>query len=346
MKKKRTPPPLAEALLEAHVAFMLDQLEGPHLDALMQDELDAGLAIAGRLKLDDAVQAQSVKDSIQAFAVDLELAGGIPELVGDIARELHGAKILRHTTLGELLPDARFNEMLDKALEMKPLRERLIHTLVSTPQYRALASNLIYEGITRYLGAQSVARRVPGASSVFKLGKAVINRAAPDLEATLEEGLRRQIRASVKATALASERLLRDNLTDERLRVAVTTIWQELKPIKVSALLKDISPLDFEEWFVIGYEYWRELRRTEIYSSLIYAGVDRFFASYGERTLADLLDDIGITRELMLAEARRYGPPAIRALRRGGHLQAFIHRNLARFYHSEAAAAVIAKHLE
>lgn len=337
---------LAEALLDAHVAHVLEQLEGEALDQLMQQELDAGLAAAEKLTLNDAVEAQTIKDTIRTFAVELEVGGGIPELVGDIARDLHGAKILHHTTLGDLLSDARFSEMLDKALEMKPLRERLIHLAVSTPQYQAFASNLIYEGINRYLGAKAVAKRVPGASSMLKLGKAVMSRAAPDLEATLEDGLRKQIRASVKATARASERALRENLDDERIRAGVKTIWQELKPLKVSALLKDISSLDFEEWFVIGYEYWRELRESEIYSTLIFAGVDRFFASYGDRSLQELLDDIGITRELMLGEARRYGPPAIKALKRKGLLEPAIRRNLARFYHSEAASKVISKHLD
>lgn len=336
--------PLAQELLDAHVDFMLGQLEGAQLDALMAEELEAGLEIAGRLKLNDAVQAQSVKDSIQIFAVELELGGGLPELVGDIARELHGAKILRHTTLGDVLPDARFKEMLDKAIEMKPLRERLIHLAISTPQYQAFASNLIYQGINRYLGAKAVARRVPGASSMLKLGKAVMSRAAPDLEATLEDGLRKQIRASVKATARASEHALLEHLTDERIHAVAMAVWHEIKPLKLSSLLKDVSTLDFEEWFVIGYEFWRELRHTEVYSALINAGVDRFFKSYSERTLLELLDDIGISRDLMLAEARRYAPPAIRALKRGGHLEAFVRRNLARFYQSEAAASVIANH--
>lgn len=336
---------LAEALLDAHVKFFLDQLSGPQLGFLLEQELDAALAAAGELTLNEVVDARSIKESIRVFAVELELRGGIPELVGEVARAIHGAKILQQTTLGEVLSDEQFSEMLDKALEMKPLRESLIHALVTSPQYHAFASDLIYQGITRYLGAKAVARRVPGAASVMKLGKAVMGRAAPGLEATLEDSLRKQIQASVKATAKASDRALRDGLNDEQLRAALTELWDSAKHHKLSTLLRNISSLDLEEWFVIGYEYWRELRATDIYSTLIHVGVDRFFALYGERTLRELLDDIGIIRELMLAEALRYAPAAIKGLKRKKLLEPFIRRNLARFYHSDSAAAVLSAQL-
>jgi hypothetical protein len=54
-----------------------------------------------------------------------------------------------------------------------------------------------------------------------------------------------------------------------------------------------------------------------------------------------LLDDLGISREIMLREAMRFAPHVIKVLNKKKLLEPVIRRNLARFYHSDAARAVL-----
>jgi len=111
-KKKNT---TAEALLEAHVQFMLRQFEGKALRPRIEKEIDALLGDAERIHLKDVVSREAVKETVRVYAVKLELNAGIPELVADIAHRLHAHQIHAKTRLSDLLSDQQFGEILDKA---------------------------------------------------------------------------------------------------------------------------------------------------------------------------------------------------------------------------------------
>lgn len=41
--------------------------------------------------------------------------------------------------------------------------------------------------------------------------------------------------------------------------------------------MKQLTPLDVEEFFVLIYEYWKELRQSQFMQGLILYGVEVFF---------------------------------------------------------------------
>jgi len=87
---------------------------------------------------------------------------------------------------------------------------------------------------------------------------------------------------------------------------------------------------------VLGYDEWRRLRQTEYIQRLIYTGIDVFFDAYEDTPIADLLDDVGITRAHMLAEIERFAPKAIKLLDDRGYIRDWLTRQLSPFYESEA----------
>ena len=81
----------AEALLEAHVAWLAGRLESEALEDDVARRLDAALALAGQLKLEDVVTLRSIQQTAIGYASDMTLGGAIPALVGDIATALRQA---------------------------------------------------------------------------------------------------------------------------------------------------------------------------------------------------------------------------------------------------------------
>jgi hypothetical protein len=333
---------VAEALLEAHVAFVLEQLTTDALLPLMEDGLDAALADAAKLKLKDVVTPKMIKDTTRTYAVELQLGGGLPELIGDIARALYSHKIHEATTFGDLVSDRTFGEVVDKLLEFKSLREKVAMELFSGPLYAEFASDLLYHGIQGYLGNNALTRNIPGAGSMMKLGKRVMSKASPGLESTLEDGLKKYIGKSVEATSRRSVDYLIHHVDDAAIREMALDIWDRVRELPVAILRQDIRSLDQEELFVIGYEYFQELRRTEFFSTLIDAAIDSFFDKYGNASLMHLLDDIGVTRDMMIGEAQRYAPPILKTLKKKKMLDATVRRYLEPFYLSGQVEKIIA----
>lgn len=334
--------PKAEVLLNAHVAFIMDRLHGKALQSLIEEQVDHLLADAERITLNEAVTRDMIKETARGYAVDLELSGAIPELVGDIARDLYANPVHDVTSVGDLLPDDLFGEFLDKILEMRELRQRVVHEAVANPVYAALVSDILMEGLRGYVqqGAER-ARRIPGATRAARLGKSLLSTALPAIEETIEDGLRAYIRKSLEGVLLRSEHFLLDHFNEEKIREVAIEVWDVIKERRIADFKKGVSSLDVEEFFVIGYETWRELRTTPIYGALIDGGIDSFFDKYGESTLAEILDEMGITREIALRDAMRFAPPVLGMLKKKGLLEPLIRRNLEKFYRSAAVSRII-----
>ncbi len=333
--------PKAAALLDAHVAFITAQLTGKGLEALLAAEVDQLLADAEGIRLNEAVTRDMIKDTVRGYAVELELSGAIPELVGDIARALYANPVHDFTTLGDLLPDHLFGEFLDKVLELRELRERVIHEAVANPVYAALASDVLIEGLRGYARqGRELARRVPGAERARRLGERLLGGALPALEETLEEGIRQYAQRTLEALLHRSEHFLR-GFDEERLRTMAWEVWEVLREKRVAELRRGLTSLDVEEFFVIGYETWRELRNTPFYAALIDGGIDAFFDKYGETSLRELLDEMGIDRDMILRDAMRFAPPVLAMLKRKKLLEPFLRRNLESFYHSAAVTRIL-----
>jgi hypothetical protein len=337
VKKKHTP---AEALLDAHVQFVIDELTSEVLEELIEQEVDAGLATAAKLTLNAVVTRDMIKATALTYAADLELGGGLPELVGEIARAIYEHPVHAQTRFGDLMSDKRFAEIVDQVLEAKSLREKLVHEAIANPLYTSFASDLLYHGIKGYLAQNAITRNVPGASSMMKLGKAMLNKSG--LDDTIEDGLKGYIGRSVQATSRKSVDFLLHHADEDSLRDLALRLWARFKYAKVSILRDDISGLQMEEGFVTAYEYWRELRGTAYYRRLIEAGIDSFFDRYGDVSLKELLDDLGIGREVMVREAMRFGPHVLKVLKRKKLLEPIVRRLLGRFYHSGAVEKVLA----
>lgn len=339
--------PKAEVLLNAHVAFIMERLHGKALHALIAEEVDHLLADAARISLNDAVTREMIKETARGYAVELELSGAIPELVGDIARDLYANPIHDVTALGDLLPDDLFSEFLDKILEMRDLRRRVVHEAVANPVYAALASDILMEGLRGYLQQGSArARKIPGAARAVRLGQSLLGNALPAIEEAVEENLRNYIRKSLEGVMQRSEDFLLGHFNEEKIREVALDIWDVLKERHIAELREGVSSLDVEEFFVIGYEAWRELRTTAFYGALIDGGVDSFFDKYGDSTLREILDEMGITREIAIRDAMRFAPPVLEMLRQKKLLEPMIRRNLEKFYRSAAVARIIDSPIE
>ena len=119
-------------------------------------------------------------------------------------------------------------------------------------------------------------------------------------------------------------------------------IWTKIKHQKVSEFKQYVAEDDVEDAFVIGFDYWRSLREKEYYAGFIDAGVDFFFEKYSTSTLTELLEEVGVTRDMIVRDVMLYVPGALKALQKKKLLDGIIRRGLEPFYNSDVAAGILA----
>ena len=241
------------------------------------------------------------------------------------------------------MPDQVFADLLDKLLEFKALREALIREAVRNPVFSALVTELVYQGIADYLDSSSsrAAQRVPGGQSALKLGKAMMSRARGDLSDSLVDSLKTYVNKHTQTNLRTSEHYLQQAFESGEIRQFMQDLWDEGKAAKIGAGRAYVDSLDLEELFVILYEYWQKLRKSDYLSRLINTGIDTFFAHFGDKDLATILEEIGITREMMLDDAMRFAPPAIALADQKQLLEPALRRGLEGFYQSAEARALL-----
>lgn len=329
--------PLAQQLLDAHVAHVLDRLSDKNLPGEIERLVDLVLSHTGKLKLGAVVCKEDVLATAVHYAADMDIAPAIPEMVAEIARELYRHPAHEKATLNDVLADQDFKEITSKYFEMEELRARVLHEAISNPVYAALVSNLLYNGITRYVNDNPLTNNIPGAKSLLKIGKSMIDKTGTNLEA----GVKHFIKQNTQTALRDSEDFLLHQMSRDKLEGTLINIWNRIKTQPVSRFRDYVKEDDVEDFFVIGFEFWRRFRKTDYYSDLIGVGVDYFFKKYGKTSLKKLLKELGVTRDMILADAQRFAPRVIAELNKQGIIEEVARAELTRFYDSDAVGKIL-----
>jgi hypothetical protein len=69
--------------------------------------------------------------------------------------------------------------------------------------------------------------------------------------------------------------------------------------------------------------------------------VDFFFKKYGKTSLKKLLEELGVDRDMILAEALRYAPRVVAELNKHGFIEQLARNQLGDFYSSAEVAAIL-----
>ncbi len=334
--------PKAQALLDAQVAYTLSRLTADDLRVTLEQEVDLILANAPLLTLNDCVNAQMIKDTVHRYAIELDLGAGVFDIIGDIARRVHGHHIHQQTTLNDILADKHFEQILDKILELENIRDYVLKELVINPVYAGLASDVVYYGLRDYLLSQMIGgkKRVQKVSAMLSKAKDLANRLPQGLEEAIEDSLRLYINQSIRHIIAESQSFL-THIDQDKLRNSILDIWDNIKQQPISTYQQLLTSLDVEELCVLSYEFWRDFRNTTYFKVLIDAGIDAFFQRYGDVTLDELLDEVGIKRDMVLADALRFAPPVLKTLNEKALLEPFVRRHLQDFYASEQVQAIL-----
>jgi hypothetical protein len=179
------------------------------------------------------------------------------------------------------------------------------------------------------------------ASALLAAGRQIVAKLAPDAGLDLDVRLRELAEFGARLMLRHAKRAPSRSREEAPAFDAVIDLWDDHAGEPVSSLRQYVSQDDLEDLLVIGYEFWLALRDTAYLQSLLDEGCDFIFDKYGDYTLRELLDELGITRDYLVQDALRFGPPVIQVVRENGMLAAFLRRRLEPFFLSEDALALL-----
>ncbi|WP_353250770.1 hypothetical protein [Salinisphaera sp. T31B1] len=326
----------AQALLEAHVAFEVDQWQGKPAAGRLRDEIDALWQWAERTPLSQLADVDTVRGAAERLALDMDLPDQLAGVIGAIADTLVRLDVNKQTRVQDVVDESLFEEGVTLFVELEDLRARLIKRLLDSPVYTALASDVLYQGIKDYIFADTGAiKSIPGVSSLIKGSTSAVSKRLPGLEAQVEKRVRAYIENNTAKTLARSEQLLLESLDEARIRAIAADIWAAIhdKPLSIDDVVDED---ELQALIDYGFRVWKELRQTEYVGELVDQAVIAYFDHYGDRPISELLGQVGIDAPLLHQEAETIAPVVIDGLAETGLLEELIRRRLRPFYASKA----------
>ena len=329
---------LASRLLAAHVEHALARLQGDELRLQLEDQVRACFDWFSQVELCRVVTKERVMEAIDRFAIELRVSGGITELTGEIARVIVTSDQNAKTRLDEILSTRSFRDFSDKLLALEGLRRELISLFVRSSALTDAASRLLSHRITDFLS-----RPVKGERPVFprELAHRLRTSKLPELERRMSAWLFQHLERGRERYARELEERLADAVDETFLRSLLDDVWADASRLSLSHVIGFLGEQDLEDAVTFVFEFWLRFRQTDYFRHAVEAGVTHFFAKYGGESVADVIEDMGVTQEMVAKEWVASVTPWVQAAMESGFLEAQLRQELESFYLSDACVALL-----
>jgi hypothetical protein len=322
-----------QAMLEAHVQFELARWQGASLRSTLAEEVAALFAWAESIRLNEVATPAQIIDVIQRVVINMpvadELVASIRESVQVVFEQLQEEA----TPIEMILPRALFDRITASVIGMEGLRHEVTRQVVTSAVYTQLISNVLYHGIKGYLLSENtITRKIPGASSLMKLGQSALSSTAPQLEKAIDRQLIAFIRDNLQETIRESERFLNGALDEATLCAVADEIWAANAQTPLSTLAGYTDAATVDGAVEIALAFWRHFRSTPLFLALVEQVVRNFFLRKGKKNVSALLAEVGVTPAVVTNEVYALAAPGMEAARQSGYLEGRIRARLAVFY--------------
>jgi hypothetical protein len=327
---------IAERLLDAHVAHQLARGHGPAFAQLIDEEVAALFEWLAGVKLDDALTRAQVMGVIERFVIDPKVTGAFTELSGEMSRLVLSSAWSERTRVDEILRHESYTQFADKVVALNGLWRELVHLVANSNAYATLVSRALQRGLSDLVFREDHA---PGSARALLDG--LFAKLRPLIEQRVEPHVSVYLEALIKQLARRGERRLLVALDPEAVRALVDEVWDSIASMRLSDAFAYISSHDLEDFVVLGYEFWLKYRKTRYFREITAEVVDHCFVKYGDETLSDLLDELGINAQVVSRELQVFLLPLLDHAKLTGWLEQRIRSRLALFYRSDTAASIL-----
>ncbi len=320
-------------IYDAHVAFELEQFDKKHLKANIKEDVVALWKWLDTVKLDDVASVENVIAFEERNIKDRKLTKHQKEYIVDLSDSIHQLALKSKHTVSDFLSEESFNDIADKIIEQKELREKIIKDVVNNPFYGEMIADTLYDGIKSF-AAQSGPTNETVGGSLFNLGKGLLGAALSGVSDTIDKNIKKFISDNLQKSISKSEQTLKEKLSDAQLRKMAKTIWDKLEETKVKDIAKGVKLTDKDRTAILHSveKAVHAALQTEPVADLNEHVLNHFFEHSGKKSIAQILEDNGITEKIAIKETEEFLIPYVEKAAKDGFLKERIEHRLGKFY--------------
>ena len=337
-------PPTADRLLDAQVAWVMQELTGDRLLEVIERDVDELLAGAAEVRLADVTSADGVIEVVDLVLANVPASTVATTLARMTADQVHDGPSAPFVP-ADVVDRAQVASLVDASLALRPMVAQGLDRLTESPLVGTLAQRFVTRLVVDVLEAnRSLAQRVPGVGSIVSFGTNAATRmvGAADKQVQALFG-----DSASKGTAMAVRRLnsvVMATLEDPTLRDAVLEVWDTWADEPFHGVGEVVERDHLRRLAAALQDIASTGAPTPPVAAFVAAWVHGVFDLHGDTPVATLLDELGVTRDDVLAAATTVVPPLVAAAAADGGLEDAVRARLEPFFHSPAVAAILDDH--
>ncbi|HYN28962.1 MAG TPA: hypothetical protein VES95_03690 [Dermatophilaceae bacterium] len=322
-----------DRMLEAHVRLELDRWTGGGLEGTVREQVDAVFGWLGGVRLADVVPAAETASALAAVADELPVTDELVTLVTEAVAAGHALLSGHEGTVGALVSEEEVEATLTLVVGMDDARREILDVVTTSQAYTELVAHVVYLGLKSYVLTENVlARKIPGASSLVRLGQRGLNSAAPKLEGNVDRQLTAFVQANISETLRDTRRYLDVTLDAERLRALGDDVWAALIGRTLGSLTSPVDSTDLQAFVARVGPVAAQVRDSGLLGDLVETGAVRVLERHADRPVAEVLAALGLEPERLAGDVVALLRPALDQAAATGFLEARVRASLEPFY--------------
>ena len=332
---------LAEQLLEAQVRHHLDRLSGDKLpatvSALVADVLDA----AGSHPLDELVDRDAVKAIVGRALTTVPGSAAVSGLVELATSVVHDGPDEPYP-IGDLVERERVEALVDALLALHPVLERALDRLTASPLVGTVASRFMGRIVGEVLQAnRAVTDKVPGLGSLMAFGTSAASKVMGAADKQFEGLIGDTVGKGGTFAVRRLNNIVLETLRDPTTREAVLQVWDLVAQQEVVGLGSALTEDQISGVVDAVHDLAVVTAADEHVVHLGEALVDGFLDRFGGYTPAELIAELDLSREDLVADLVALAPGVLDALHASGDLERMVRAQLEPFYASDEVRALL-----
>lgn len=331
----------ARQLLDAQVDYHLARLDGEQLDATVARLADAVLTAVGTHRIDDLVDPEAVTTIVVRSLATVPASAAVRGIV-DLATTILYDGPADPFPVGDLVEREHVERLLDELLALNPVLERAMERLTDSPLVGTMASRFMGRIVGEVLQAnKAVAGKVPGLGPLMSFGTSAASRVIGAADKQFEALLGDTVGKGGTFAVRRLNRIVIETLRDPTTREAVLQVWDLLAQEQVVGLSQHATREEMTGVVDAVHDLTVRTLAHERVADLVAVVVEAFLDRFGGLTPTELLEELGLEQQDVVADLVRLAPGVVDALRESGDLARIVRAELEPFFASPEVLSLL-----
>ncbi|WP_067813145.1 hypothetical protein [Nocardia inohanensis] len=333
---------ISDRLLEAAVAYIVDQVTGEalveHADSILRDTF----AVAETMKVSEVLAPESVQQTALSIIELLNSSALNRQLFEALADALYDLSANDEFRLGEVVDREGVATLIATVLGMHTMFERGLDRFAQSPLVGTVAATFVNRIVAGAAdAARTRAEKIPVVKSALSLGDRTVGKMLNAGDRAFGERLGEAGAAAAQYAVKRTNHAILTVIKETPLNEAALEVYDLFANEPVSDLREFIEVEELRALIGATFDLVTTVKNRDYLAELIGDATRILLGYYGDYTVAGLWKEVGVTPELLRDEFVRYAPPVIELAKQDGVLAGLIRRRVAPFFRSDTVREIL-----